>query len=147
MFGLFLAGYTGVLLSVSNQPLWSDTWALGGLFLVSGLSVATAALELVARSRPDHGSSANKLWRADRFFIVLELVLLVAFFVSLGAVGGRFLEPRWVALWAVVAAGTVVPLAIRLGAPARRAPAVLASALVLMGGLALRIVVIFAAQL
>ena len=25
LFGLFLAGYTGVLLSVSNQPIWSDT--------------------------------------------------------------------------------------------------------------------------
>jgi formate-dependent nitrite reductase membrane component NrfD len=24
--GLFIAGYTGVLLSVSNQPVWSDTW-------------------------------------------------------------------------------------------------------------------------
>src|SRR5262249_32492719 len=30
--GLFIAGYTGVLLSVSNQPVWSDSWALGGLF-------------------------------------------------------------------------------------------------------------------
>ena len=36
--GLFLASYTGVLLSVSNQPVWSDTWTLGGLFLASGLS-------------------------------------------------------------------------------------------------------------
>ena len=34
---LFIAGYTGVLLAVSNQPVWSDTWALGGLFLASGL--------------------------------------------------------------------------------------------------------------
>src|SRR5215831_1324589 len=46
---LFLAVYTGVLLSVSNQPMWSDTWALGGLFLASGLSVATAVLELLVR--------------------------------------------------------------------------------------------------
>ncbi len=45
-FGLFLAGYTGVLLSVSNQPIWSDTWVLGGLFLASSLSVAAAALIL-----------------------------------------------------------------------------------------------------
>ena len=49
-FGVFLAGYTGVLLSVSNQPIWSDTWALGGLFLASGLSVAAAALALLART-------------------------------------------------------------------------------------------------
>jgi formate-dependent nitrite reductase membrane component NrfD len=143
-FGLFLAGYTGILLSVSNQPIWSDTWALGGLFLASGLSVATASLELLGRLSP--GGAEDKLWRADRFFLVLELVLLAVFFVSLGAVGGRLLEPRWLALWGVVLAGTVVPLAIRLGAPARRAPAVVAALLVLLGGLALRVVVIFAAQ-
>src|SRR5215468_2191005 len=40
--GLFIAGYTGVLLAVSNQPIWSDTWALGALFLASGLSTAAA---------------------------------------------------------------------------------------------------------
>jgi formate-dependent nitrite reductase membrane component NrfD len=72
-FGLFLAGYTGILLSVSNQVMWSDTWALGGLFLASGLSVATAAIELLARLRPTPVTGENKLWRADRFFIVLEL--------------------------------------------------------------------------
>jgi formate-dependent nitrite reductase membrane component NrfD len=46
IFGLFIASYTGVLLSVSNQPVWSDTWALGGLFLASGLSGAAAAITL-----------------------------------------------------------------------------------------------------
>jgi formate-dependent nitrite reductase membrane component NrfD len=52
LFGLFLAGYTGVLLSVSNQPIWSDTWALGGLFLASGLSVAAAAIALCRAFSP-----------------------------------------------------------------------------------------------
>src|SRR5262249_37173810 len=110
-FGVFLAGYTGVLLSVSNQPIWSDTWALGGLFLASGLSVAAAALALLARSGTASAPvTAAKLARADRYFSVLELVLLVLFFVSLGAMGARFLELRWLALWAVVLAGTLVPL-------------------------------------
>src|SRR5262249_48794526 len=27
LLGLFVAGYTGVLLAVSNQPVWSDTYA------------------------------------------------------------------------------------------------------------------------
>src|SRR6185312_7108496 len=92
---LFVAGYTGVLLSVSNQPIWSDTWALGGLFLASGLSVAAAALVLLARLSGSEARTAAKLSRADRFFVLLELVLLVVFFFSLGAVGARFLEPRW----------------------------------------------------
>jgi formate-dependent nitrite reductase membrane component NrfD len=145
IFGLFIAGYTGVLRSVSNQPIWSDTWALGGLFLASGLSVATASIELLGRL--GSAGAEAKLRRADVFFIVLELLLLVLFFVSVGAAGSRFLDPRWIGLWVVVLLGTVVPLAIRLTAPARRPAALLASVLVVLGGLALRMVVVFGAQL
>ena len=80
---LFLAGYTGVLLSVSNQPIWSDTWALGGLFLASGLSVAAAALGAAgpsgaATSRAPRPSSPGPTATSS----LLELVLLVVFFVS-----------------------------------------------------------------
>ena len=146
LFGLFLAGYTGVLLSVSNQPVWSDTWVLGALFLASGLSVAAATLDLLARARSTPDAVEEKLWRADRLFIVLELVLLVLFFATLGAAGQRFLAPQWLGLWAIVLAGTLLPLAMRLRV-GRPGTAALASVLVLVGGLALRMVVIFAAQL
>jgi formate-dependent nitrite reductase membrane component NrfD len=148
LFGLFVAGYTGVLLSVSNQPVWSDTWALGGLFLASGLSVAAATLAILARTRIDATSTERKLSRADRFFIVLELLLLVAFFVTLGTLAGRLFAPRWIVLWVLVALGTLAPLLMhrapgagRLGSP------VLAGFLVLLGGLALRIVLVFGAQM
>jgi polysulfide reductase chain C len=146
VFGLFLAGYTGVLLSVSNQPIWSDTWTLGALFLASGLSVAAAALSLVTRLGRHEQSAEAKLTRVDRYFTVLELALLVVFFLSLGAIGSRFLEPRWLALWVVVLVGTLVPLALHFSTE-RRAPAMLAAVLTLMGGLALRIVVVFGAQM
>ncbi len=146
VFGLFLAGYTGVLLSVSNQPIWSDTWTLGALFLASGLSVAAAALSLVIRLGRHDQSAEAKLTRVDRYFTVLELALLVVFLLSLGAIGARFLEPRWMALWAVVLVGTLVPLALHFSTE-RRAPAMLAAVLTLMGGLALRIVVVFGAQM
>jgi formate-dependent nitrite reductase membrane component NrfD len=144
-FGVFLAGYTGVLLSVSNQPVWSDSWALGGLFLASGLSVAAAALVLLAPLSASGPSTEAKLSRADRFFIGLELVLLAVFFVTLGAMGARFLEPRWLGLWALVLVGTLVPLV--LPRSVTRGRAWLAPCLVVVGGLALRIVVIFGAQM
>ena len=54
LLGLFIASYTGVLLSVSNQPVWSDTWALSRLFLASGLSggaVVTAGGVVVSFAR------------------------------------------------------------------------------------------------
>jgi len=46
--GLFVCGYTGVLLAVSNQPVWSDGWPLGGVFLASSLTGAAALLLLLA---------------------------------------------------------------------------------------------------
>jgi len=138
LLGVFVAGYTGVLLSVSNQPIWSDTWALGGLFLASGLSVSAATLAILARGRADSAATERKLSRADRYFILLEL----------GALAGRLLAPRWLALWALVAIGTLVPLVMsRAPAAGRRGSPVLAGCLVLLGGLALRIVVIFGAQM
>jgi formate-dependent nitrite reductase membrane component NrfD len=144
LFGLALAGYTGVLLSVSNQPLWSDTWVLGGLFLASGLSVATAALGLLGKSRADPATLA-KLYRAAGWFVVLELVLLVLLFVTLGGAGPHFLKGLWLALWLLVLAGIVVPLMrhARAGAQSR---GVAVAVLILAGGLALRIAVVFGAQ-
>jgi polysulfide reductase chain C len=148
LLGLFVAGYTGVLLSVSNQPIWSDTWALGGLFLASGLSVSAATLAILARTRADAFAAEGKLTRADRIFIVLELLLLVAFFATLGALAGRLFAPRWIVLWLLVAIGTLVPLAMsRTPGAGRRGSPVLAGWLVLVGGLALRIVVVFGAQM
>ena len=147
LFGLFITGYTGVLLSVSNQPIWSDTWTLGGLFLASGLSVAAASIALVSRMSRETADSEVKLIRADRVFIVLELLLIAALFVTLGAMGGKLLFGRYLILWLLVLAGTIVPLVLQLrSSMGRPAFTVLASFLVLLGGLALRMVVVFAAQ-
>jgi formate-dependent nitrite reductase membrane component NrfD len=144
--GLFLAGYTGVLLAVSNQPIWSDTWALGALFLASGLSTAAAAIALGARYRRDAHASTGKLSAADRYFLVMELVLLAAFFVTLGPVASQAWRGGWIALWVVVLVGTLVPLALHLAPAGRRLGPVLAALLVLAGSFALRTVVIFSAQ-
>jgi len=147
LFGLFITGYTGVLLSVSNQPIWSDTWTLGGLFLASGLSVAVASIVLLSRMGPEASDTEVKLVRADRVFIVLELILIVALFVTLGAMGGKFLLGRYLILWLIVLAGTLLPLLLQLrSSMGRPAFSVLAAVLVLVGGLALRMVVVFAAQ-
>ena len=66
-FGLFLAGYTGVLLSVSNQPIWSDTWALGALFLASGLSVAAASRNETSANTPKIRSTQTPTDIGDQY--------------------------------------------------------------------------------
>jgi formate-dependent nitrite reductase membrane component NrfD len=132
-----------VLLSVSNQPVWSDTWALGGLFLASGLSAGAAALAILGGRGVDEITTEGKLARADRVFSVLELVLLIIFLATLGTLASRLFALRWLVLWLLVALGIVVPLAM---SRRPRAP-VLAAWLGLIGSFALRMVVVFGAQL
>ncbi len=109
---LFLASYTGVLLSVSNQPIWSDTWALGGLFLASGLGGSAALLSWLVRSRRGAEGVEERLLSADRYFALLELVLIVLFLVSLAGPGtlGRVLAGPRTVLWLLVVASLVPPL-------------------------------------
>ncbi|MGH2490577.1 MAG: NrfD/PsrC family molybdoenzyme membrane anchor subunit [Candidatus Limnocylindria bacterium] len=147
-FGLFICAYTGVLLAVSNQPVWSDGWPLGGMFLASSLTGAVALLLLLARSRRDvDAGTAVRLERADRNFAILEAVLIAVFLVTVAIAGtiGRVLGV-WLLLWLVVVAGLAAPFALsRLDGSRRWAP-VTAPILGLLGVLALRAVVIFSAQ-
>jgi formate-dependent nitrite reductase membrane component NrfD len=160
--GLFIAGYTGVLLAVSNQPVWSDTWALGGLFLASGLSGSAALLGWLVRSRPEAGAGAVAFGRAERFFLALEFLLVVALVATLipaGTVGRAFGFP-WIVLWlvavlcalpwlvsrertqpGVAADGTVAARARTIAAPG-----LFLTTLALISVLAIRAAVIFSAQ-
>ena len=47
IFGFFLASYTGVLLSATAQPFWSEARLMGALFLASGASTGMAAISLL----------------------------------------------------------------------------------------------------
>jgi formate-dependent nitrite reductase membrane component NrfD len=147
--GLFLAAYTGVLLSVSNQPVWSDAWALGGLFLASGLSGSAALLLLLARRWRTAGSSTSVLVAADEYFLWLEALLIVVFLASLAVAGtlARLAAPVWLLLWLLVLVGLALPLLLRRRVLAEGSlPPALAPLLVLVGVLALRAVIIFGAQ-
>jgi len=158
ILALFIASYTGVLLSVSNQPVWSDTWVLGGLFLASGLSGSAALLALLIRNRPDAAFSLGRLHQADGYFSVLELALIILFFVTVGAAGTLSRELPWLPLWAIAVAGVAGSLVEARGHTRMRATGgsgtvagvrldtVVVSTLVLLGVLALRAAVIFSAQ-
>ncbi len=162
LLGLFVASYTGVLLSVSNQPIWSDTWALGSLFLASGLSGSAALLAWLARHRQEVEATERRLFLADRYFALLELVLIALFFVNLAGAGtlARALAGPWAVLWGLVVVSLLPPLA-GLGGPgiqvaASSGSAVVARAVgvsrttvlasVLLGVLLMRFVIIFSAQ-
>ena len=147
--GFFICGYTGVLLAVSNQPVWSDAgWALGGMFLASALAGSAALLLLLARTRRGVDvDTASRLESADRYFVILETILIVIFLVTLAIAGtiGKVLGV-WIVLWLVVAVGLGAPILMARSDIARRWPPVAAPVLALLGVLALRALVIFSAQ-
>lgn len=153
LFGFFLASYTGVLLSSTARPLWTDARFLGALFLASGASTGIAAIGLLSYLRgTELGDSWRKIKKADTLAMVVELALLALFLGSLGSAGraiwaGAFAFPFWVGL---VGIGLVIPLAFSLmqkpKAGAAGALTALASALILVGGFALRYVIVFVGQ-
>jgi protein NrfD len=143
LLGLFVAGYTGVLLSVTNRPIWADSPWLGALFLASGASTGAATVILFAPARGATERSLAWLSTFDRNALVVELIILVVFLASLGSI-----NRVWVSFWGllllvgVIWFGIIVPL--RLHAKGR--PLAAAARLVLLGGFLLRIATMLASE-
>lgn len=164
LVALFLCSYTGVVLSVSNQPVWSDSYSIGGLFVASALSASAAFLAWLSRYRADDAlATESRLEQADAYFVILELIMMCSFFFTLSAAGELWRETAvpWIVGWALVLASFIPPLMsltsgrrVRFtasgGAVASTNVAVGASALgaiiVIVGVLILRFVVVFSAQ-
>ncbi len=143
--GLSLAGYTGVLLAETNRPIWSDSYWLGIVFLLSALSTSMAALMLLSHWRRVHESSTLEwLTRFDLIAMALELIAIVCFVLSLGG-AAQALYNAWgvVLVLGVMVAGIAVPFVLQ------RRPnhsVVLSASLVLVGGLLLRMVVLLGSE-
>ena len=146
LFGFFVAGYTGVLLSVTNRPIWADSPWLGALFLVSGASTGAAALMLFGRRRGASEGSIRWLGSFDAQALIVELVILIIFIASLWPI-----RQVWISFWGllllvgVVWAGILWPLQLHFrpsGGAGFRNPALM----VLLGGFLLRVVVLFASN-
>lgn len=146
--GFFLASYTGVLLAVTNRPIWSDTPLLGAVFVVSSASTSIALLLLLGSRRALRGGGLHALARFDRILLVLEIIALAALIISLGSVAGVWLN-AWGALLVlgVVGVGIIVPLVLQARAPTPLSAATrLAAVLVLIGGLLLRVVIVLSSE-
>jgi formate-dependent nitrite reductase membrane component NrfD len=151
---MFVSGYTGVLLATTNVPLWARPYLLmGPTFLTSAFSSSLSALSLLlgvlGKERP---RTARSLARAETVCLVAELGLLVAGILKLGKLGKPLTAGRHGRIfWPVTfVGGVVVPLLLHLSGardehptPRRRA---VASVLVLIGGYALRALMIFAGK-
>jgi protein NrfD len=145
--GFFVAGYTGVLLSVSNRPIWADSPMLGMIFLLSGAGTAAALMVWLGRDRAAP-SSVRWLLRVDTWIAIVEILAIIAMFVLLGPV-----SRAWMNIWGVLLVVGVIILGLLVPMFLHARPRVLgantiavASALALLGGLLLRIVVLLSSE-
>jgi protein NrfD len=148
LLGFFVAGYTGVLLAVTNRPIWADSHWLGVLFLCSAASTAAALLILLGFWRDGRSELVHRLSRFDSGALVLELMALIALVVSLGAVARVWLS-AWGALLlvGVVFLGLLAPLILHLRPRLLGHLSVpVGAALVLVGGFLLRVVVVLSSE-
>lgn len=164
IFGLCVAVYTGILLSVLvSHPLW-NTWLIPALFTVSAIDtgVALVMLILVYTSKEVEGADKimHKLEVAAVVLIDIEVLVLTALFasVAVGSITGAksvTLLTNGQLAWAfwlfVVLCGLVVPFVIDLASLAKIkelkfgvSKVVVAAAACLIGGCALRFVILLA---
>jgi protein NrfD len=153
LLGVALGVYTGILLgSLGARPAWNSA-LLGPLFLVSGVSTGAALMMLLPMKHEEHAM----IQRWDVGAILIEAGLLFLFIVTLLTGGGQpgrdaaglFLGGGYTALfWSlVVFVGLAVPLTLEvIEIIKHRRPTVIAPLMLLVGGLALRFIIVSAGQ-
>ena len=145
--GFYVAGYTGVLLAVTNRPIWSDTPLLGLLFIVSAASTSTALMILLAYRSGRTTPAVANLHRMDDWVIAVELLVLIAVMVSLGPVLRAWLNVWGVLLAIVIVLGLIAPLVLSWrGRRFREMSMATPALLILIGGFLLRVMIVFSSE-
>ena len=152
-FAVVLGVYTGILLSAfSARPFW-NSGVLGPLFLISGMSTAAALVVIMARQH----SEKELFTRIDLVLILAEIGLVALALISLASGSAQHLEALesvmggsyTIAFWVLfVGIGLLIPLMLEVLeiSGVNKSLAMLAPVLVLVGGYALRHVVMDAGQ-
>ena len=146
ILGLYLAGYTGVLLSVTNRPIWADTTLLGLTFLISAGSTSAALLILLGYWSGIARDRLHRLERFDRSALILEVLAIAALVASLGRIAIVWLNGWGFLLAGMVLGGIALPLLLDWRRSAENRPVWIAPALVLLGGLVLRMVIVLSSD-
>jgi|FLOH01.1.fsa_nt_gi protein NrfD len=152
ILGIALGIYTGLLLaSLTARPMWNSA-LVGPMFLISGLSAGTALTMLLARARAER----DILVRFDLLLVFMELAVILMWVGAMAhgseagleaahqILGGAYTAVFWSL---VVVAGLIVPAVLEVQSLRGKWPhTVVAPALILVGGLVLRLVMVQAGQ-
>ena len=153
VLAVILGIYTGILLSAFNaRPLWNNA-ILGPLFLTSGLSTAAATIMWMAKTSHER----NTFRKIDLLLITIELFFIIHLFMGFLAgpqvqqeaaqlfLGGDYTVSFWIF---VVFLGLVFPGILEImEIRGYKIPVALPAALILIGGLVFRIIMVNAGQL
>ena len=152
VFSVILGIYTGILLSAFNaRPLW-NTSILGPLFLVSGLSGGAALIMMFTKNPLER----KRFSQIDLLLIAIELALVIHMFMGFRAstqvqidaaalfLGGPYTLPFWIF---VVFLGMILPAFLELWElKGKHIPVYLPAGLIILGGIALRFIIVYAGQ-
>jgi protein NrfD len=146
--GSALAGYTGLVLTGTNRPLWGDSAWITLLFLLSGISAGGAAMILVGWKQ-GHPGTMRWIEQMESYSSVLELIVLAIIAATIWSVARVVWNGAWgaILLFGVVVLGTVAPIILYARPRALGSATVpVAALLVLIGGFLLRTVVILSSE-
>jgi protein NrfD len=146
--GSALAGYTGLVLTGTNRPVWGDTTWITLLFLLSGISAGGAAMVLFGW-RQGHPGSVRWIEQMEGLSSLLELIVLAIIAATIWSVVRVVWNGAWgaVLLFGVVFLGIITPLVFYARPRALGTATVpIAAALVLVGGFLLRTVIIMSSE-
>jgi hypothetical protein len=144
---LMLAGYTGVLLSTSANPLWARKKWLGALFSVSAVSTGVSAIELALQLKSPHAEaqpSHAPLKKVENVARIAEAVTLAGYLNEAGKLAepittGRYAPHLWGGAVGAGLVGSAVLGSLPVKNPkTRRALRIAGAVAGLAGGLALR---------
>ena len=156
LLSIVVSGYSGVLVNVTNQGVWSDTWLMGGLFIcfseLSGMAVALIVSDRMGAARTS-AALRTALFSAAAITMVFLVVFLAALAGqqdgSLGALIASLHEFVAPVFWiGAVGLALLLPLLALSPRPLVRIPngsLALIGVLVLVGVLAFRYAMFFSA--
>jgi len=144
-FGFFVGAYTGVLIGATSIPMWARNVVLmGPTFLSSALSTGLSAISFVLHLGGwGERRTLEALRRAERAALVIEAGLIAASLIRMGKWGRPLFSKKLAPLFlgGTILGGILAPLAL-LSGRASRPRGLLASVLVLVGGLTFRFAMI-----
>lgn len=153
LLGLATAGYTGMLLNVSNVVTWSHDPLLPAIFMASGVATAAAAMFLLSHATgAGQAAGRHRVLRTGVLALGFEAVLgAIALILGIGTVSVFFLGWWGLMAWFVALFAILLPLVLLWMAEFRNRQlipnaVIVGAVLVLVGGLLFRMVEVIGAQ-